>query len=182
MNRGPLADPTSFSRKAARGELLEAKASGSPFCLGAHSNWEREPTGEVWVQQMSAKENQLGPGLTWQSIRTLSSSCRWGPKCSDTGPSPDRWEVEEGFHTGSGLACRKTGRSLVEARREGFCAGRDPLIDSLVQKPGNVSQSAQRLCGAGGKEGEIGGEGWKSAKRSVVPSRASAGRKLRAAL
>lgn len=87
-------------------------------------------------------------------------------------PSPQA----QAWHAGN------RGSSLGEARREGFCAGRDLLIDSLVQKPGNVPRSAQRLCGEGGKEREIGGEGCTCAKRSVVPSRASAGGELRAAL
>lgn len=40
----------------------------------------------------------------------------------------------------------------MDERAELSCVGRDLLIDSLVYKPADVSQSAQDLCGVGGQE------------------------------
>lgn len=39
----------------------------------------------------------------------------------------------------------------MEESAELSCVGRDHLIDSLVYKRAGVSQSAQDLCGVGGK-------------------------------
>lgn len=57
----------------------------------------------------------------------------------------------------------------MEERRELGCVGRDLLIDSLVHKRADVSQSAQDLCRVGGRGTRGGGEGEgeKCAKKSL---------------
>lgn len=65
----------------------------------------------------------------------------------------DRRRLEPSKQAHSRHAGNVRGSSLVEGRRL-FCVGRSLLIDSLVQKPGDGSQSAQDLCGVRRERGE----------------------------